>query len=66
MASSFDSGERGKGMLKIGDNVVYVKDGSKGIVMEVQENLYHIIWEDHFSSWEFGESLRKMEAYPSR
>ncbi|WP_169733257.1 hypothetical protein [Cohnella panacarvi] len=52
-------------MLKIGDSVVYVKDGSKGVVMEVQENLYHVIWEDHFSSWEFGESLRKMEAYPS-
>lgn len=52
-------------MLKVGDGVEFLKDGTKGTIMEIQENLYHIIWEDHFSSWEFGESLRKLEAYPS-
>jgi hypothetical protein len=51
-------------MLKVGDPVVYVPDGSKGTVVEVQESLYHIVWEDHFSSWERQESLRKQEALP--
>ncbi|WP_169306724.1 hypothetical protein [Cohnella pontilimi] len=51
-------------LLNVGDQVVYVPDGSKGIILEVQENLYHIVWEDHFSSWERGESLLKQEAPP--
>jgi hypothetical protein len=52
-------------MLKVGDQVVYVPDGSKGVILEVQEdNLYHIVWEDHFSSWERAESLVKQEAFP--
>lgn len=66
MALSFDLDERSGRMLKIGDNVVYVRDGTKGVIMEIHGNLYHIIWEDHFSSWEYGESLRKLEAYPSQ
>ncbi|WP_164472900.1 hypothetical protein [Cohnella candidum] len=48
-------------MLKVGDRVVYVPDGSRGTVVEVLESLYHIVWEDHFSSWEKPESLRKQE-----
>ncbi|WP_256758779.1 hypothetical protein [Cohnella sp. WQ 127256] len=50
--------------MKVGDHVVYVQDGSKGIIMEVHGNLYHIVWEDHFSSWEYGERLTLVEAYP--
>ncbi|MCD9020561.1 hypothetical protein [Cohnella silvisoli] len=50
--------------MKIGDHVIFVQDGTKGIIMEIHENLYHIVWEDHFSSWEYGETLRKQEAYP--
>ncbi|WEK54835.1 MAG: hypothetical protein P0Y55_01790 [Candidatus Cohnella colombiensis] len=52
-------------MLKVGDYVVDTRDGSKGTIMEVQGNLYHIVWEDHFSSWEYGNTLRKQEAHPS-
>ncbi|MFC4302118.1 hypothetical protein [Cohnella boryungensis] len=48
--------------MKVGDHVVYVPDGTKGVIVEVQGDLYHIIWEDHFSSWEQGERLRKPEA----
>jgi hypothetical protein len=47
--------------MKVGDFVIFVADGTKGIVMEVQGNLYHIVWEDHFSSWEYGETLKKQE-----
>lgn len=52
-------------MLKVGDQVEFLADGSKGIIMEIHGNLYHIVWEDHFSSWEYGETLRKQEALPS-
>jgi uncharacterized protein RhaS with RHS repeats len=51
-------------MLKVGDQVIYVPDGSRGTILELQENLYHIVWEDHFSSWERAESLLKQEAFP--
>jgi len=46
-------------MLKIGDHVIFVRDGARGMIMEINENLYHIIWEDHFASWERAELLRK-------
>lgn len=49
-------------MLKIGDFVIYVPDGSRGTVVEVAGGLYHVVWEDHFSSWERGESLRKQDS----
>ncbi len=48
--------------LKVGDHVLYVPDGSLGIIVEVQEDLYHIVWEDFFCSWERPESLQKKEA----
>ncbi|WP_158602385.1 hypothetical protein [Cohnella endophytica] len=50
--------------MKVGDQVVYLQDGTKGTIVEIQGNLYHIIWEDHFSSWEFEERLKIQEAYP--
>ncbi len=59
MASSLDSG---KGMrcdvIQIGDMVVYVKDGARGIVIGLQGEKYHIKWEDDFVSWEEREWLR--------
>lgn len=51
-------------MLKVGDSVEYVADGSKGTIVEIEGNLYHIVWDDHFSSWEQAEHLRKNEAFP--
>ena len=54
--------QEGTGMLKIGDCVVYVPDGSQGTIVEVADGLYHIVWEDHFSSWERRESLLKHDA----
>jgi hypothetical protein len=50
--------------MKVGDYVIFVPDGSKGIIMEIHDNLYHIVWEDHFSSWEYEDTLIKQEAYP--
>jgi len=47
--------------MKVGDHVIYIQDGTKGVIVEVHGNLYHIIWEDHFSSWENGERLQKTE-----
>lgn len=49
-------------MLKVGDAVIYVPDGSRGTVVEIAGGLYHIVWEDHFSSWERLDSLRKQES----
>jgi len=57
------TGMRVRSMLKVGDHVVYVPDGSKGIVVEVVENLCHVVWEDHFSSWEKPDALKKQEAF---
>jgi hypothetical protein len=48
-------------VLEIGDHVVFIRDGARGIIMEIKENLYHVIWEDHFASWEKGELLEKIE-----
>ncbi|MFC5699694.1 hypothetical protein ACFPVX_00250 [Cohnella faecalis] len=50
--------------LRVGDAVEYVPDGSKGTIVEIEGNLYHIVWDDHFSSWERGEYLRKNDAVP--
>jgi hypothetical protein len=47
-------------MLEIGDHVIFIRDGARGIILEIKENLYHIIWEDHFASWEREELLEKM------
>jgi hypothetical protein len=46
-------------MFVIGDHVIFTRDGTKGIVVEVQNNLCQVIWEDHFVSWEKSESLQK-------
>lgn len=58
-ASSSDSanGRRCR-MIQIGDLVVYVKDGAKGVVIHAEEDRFQILWEDDFVSWEKSELLR--------
>ncbi|WP_167568656.1 hypothetical protein [Brevibacillus migulae] len=46
-------------MLAIGDYVVFVRDGTRGLVIAVEENRYQIMWEDTFISWEQREALQK-------
>jgi hypothetical protein len=53
-------------MLKVGDAVVYVPDGSKGTIVEVSGGLYHVVWEDHVSSWERSAFLKKQETADRR
>ncbi|WP_198957507.1 hypothetical protein [Paenibacillus selenitireducens] len=48
-------------MFRIGDRVVFVVDGTIGIVMGTDEDRCHIVWEDFFASWEKNEMLRKEE-----
>jgi hypothetical protein len=55
------SSDWGDPMYKIGDSVVYLPDGSKGIVLEIGESIYHVVWEDHFASWEKEELLQPVE-----
>lgn len=45
-------------MIQIGDLVVYVKDGAKGVVIHAEEDRFQILWEDDFVSWEKSELLR--------
>jgi len=47
-------------MFRVGDRVVYIKDGAVGVIISIQEERYHIVWEDNFSSWEKAELLRKI------
>lgn len=45
-------------MVQVGDVVVYLKDGVKGIVIRVEEERCHVLWEDEFVSWEKTEWLK--------
>lgn len=47
-------------MFEIGDCVVFSLDRARGIVMEMNDNVYHVVWEDFFASWEKGELLSKV------
>ncbi|MGK5508661.1 hypothetical protein [Brevibacillus formosus] len=44
-------------MIQVGDLVVYVKDGAKGVVIHIEEDRFQIKWEDDFVSWEKREWL---------
>ena len=46
-------------MFAIGDCVIYTRDGARGIVIGIENNLCQVIWEDHFVSWEKSELLQK-------
>lgn len=49
-----------KPMFEIGDCVVFSLDRARGIIMEANDDVYHVVWEDFFSSWEKGELLSKI------
>jgi hypothetical protein len=48
-------------MLTVGDTVVFSRDGAKGIIIGIDGDLFHVMWEDTFISWEKAESLQKVE-----
>jgi hypothetical protein len=41
-------------MFKVGDHVVFLLDGAKGIIISIATDrlLCHVLWEDRFCSWE--------------
>ncbi|MFS0555254.1 hypothetical protein [Brevibacillus sp. 179-C9.3 HS] len=45
-------------MIQVGDLVVYVKDGAKGVVLHIEEDRFQVKWEDDFVSWEKREWLQ--------
>jgi len=53
-------------MFEIGDSVIYKPDGSRGIVLEMKDGRCHVVWEDHFVSWEKAELLVKIDVKASR
>jgi len=52
------------GAFEIGDCVIFVPDGARGTVVEMKESMCHVVWEDHFVSWEKEELLEKAGANP--
>lgn len=48
-------------MFTVGDTVVFALDGAKGIIIGVEGDLCHVMWEDTFISWEKADSLKKVE-----
>ncbi|MFF0827453.1 hypothetical protein ACFYU8_11285 [Brevibacillus sp. NPDC003359] len=56
-------------MIQVGDLVVYVKDGAKGVVVHIEEDRFQVKWEDDFVSWEKRELLLTSpleHGYPSK
>lgn len=48
-------------MIAVGDQVVFLRDGVRGIVMRIQEGQCLVLWEDEFVSWESVELLRSVQ-----
>jgi uncharacterized protein YkvS len=46
-------------MFEVGDTVTFSLDGARGIVLMINDNQCHVIWEDYFVSWENNELLLK-------
>ncbi|MGN7468365.1 hypothetical protein [Brevibacillus sp. SAFN-007a] len=44
-------------MIQVGDGVVFVKDGARGIVINIDQERCQVLWEDDFVSWEQREWL---------
>ncbi|GEB33604.1 hypothetical protein M2298_000583 [Brevibacillus sp. 1238] len=44
-------------VIQVGDLVVFVKDGAKGVVISIEEERCQVLWEDDFVSWEQRECL---------
>lgn len=64
MESFSDSGERTAEQnesetIRVGDQVEYRRDGTRGIVYSKEGELCQILWEDEFVSWEKWELLKK-------
>jgi len=53
-------------MIQEGDKVVFLKDGVRGIVIRVEEDRCHVLWEDEFVRWEKKELLRLEEKKEQR
>jgi len=49
-------------MFQVGDFVIYTLDGSVGTVIEVDQDRCHVVWDDHFVSWEKHELLIRDES----
>ncbi|WP_176560392.1 hypothetical protein [Brevibacillus dissolubilis] len=47
--------------FKIGDHVIYIRDGVRGTVLGITEGACQVVWEDQFVSWENVEMLQKIE-----
>ncbi|MGJ7034603.1 hypothetical protein [Anoxybacillus eryuanensis] len=45
-------------MVQVGDCVVFMRDGVRGIVLEVDDHSCHVLWEDYVVSWEKKELLK--------
>ncbi|WP_280207542.1 hypothetical protein [Brevibacillus sp. AY1] len=48
-------------VISVGDQVVFLRDGARGIVMRIQEGKCLVLWEDEFVSWESVELLRSAQ-----
>jgi hypothetical protein len=48
-------------MLTVGDTVVFNRDGALGIIIAIEGDLCHVMWEDTFISWEKADSLQKVD-----
>lgn len=53
-----------KGVYQIGDHVVFLLDGAKGIVLGVKEESCHVLWEDSVCSWEKMDLLQNDDEAP--
>jgi hypothetical protein len=55
-------------MFEVGELVVFLLDGARGIIVEVEAEAgrYHIAWEDFFLSWEKGELLKSISGSLSK
>jgi hypothetical protein len=48
-------------MFTVGDTVEFTLDGARGVVIGMEGDFCHVMWEDMFVSWERADSLKKVE-----
>lgn len=46
-------------MFTVGDYVTFSLDGARGLVIKIDDEQCHVLWEDYFVSWERYELLSK-------
>jgi|GEM_PF-2111215 len=62
MESSSDSPEEERAAkIKVGDQVIFRRDGTRGIVYARDGERLQVLWEDEFVSWEKEEDLSPVE-----